>query len=94
MNYQIGLSVFGCAMPMANGRLRALQGRRWIKSEMPIAIGSMNIFMAIRARASGHRIKLVGLASLQNSSSNKASTVQSQSPIHSQIYRFKALAAG
>jgi len=56
-----------------------------MRNVIAIGIGFMNIFTVIPAPASGHRIKPAGLASSQNSSSNKASTVQLQKLIHSQI---------
>jgi hypothetical protein len=46
----------------------------------------MNIFTVIPGLASGRHIKPAGLASLRNSSSNKASTAQLESPIRSRIY--------
>ena len=62
-----------------------------MRSATKIAIGFMNTFMAIRAQALGHHIKQVGLASLQNSSNNKANTGPLANRIHSQISEVKIL---
>src|SRR5260370_31223993 len=86
MNYRIDSSEFGCAATIDNHLSHASQARRSMRSAITIAIGSTNIFTATLARASGRCIKPAGLASLRNSSSNKATTAQLQSPIHSRIY--------
>src|SRR4029453_605991 len=70
---------------MADGLSPVLQSRRSKTTAIRIAIGSTNTFMATPEPASEHRIKPAGPASLQNSSSNKASTIRLRSRISSRI---------